>query len=913
MKSRNNPHLPRAKSLWVRFSLTCLSFWPVVLILWLGFLCLGIDTYTRSIAREGFPSINTPVVYVGGSYLQDSVQGVSEHLATPLFEAFNEMEEVRYVYSVGDRNSVANWIYFEDSVSNQEALSTVEQVLASYRPTLPAEAKIESNLVNDVLFLGQYDLLLSVYAKSDQVSMEALTSTADRVAQQLQAKDKILSAQSIPLEISDPVSGVKRQVAFNQIAVNVQDNLQFYDAIHVGVKRQSDVDILQLSEFMEEELINLDLGDLSQDVEVVVIEDRAHSVNRNLNRLENNLIGGLVIIGLLASLLISARAALIMVVFMFSVLGLTVLGLQTIGYSLNIVTMFALILALGLIVDDAVIVVEALDVLKTGKAKAKEMISKALSKILLASLAGSVTTILVFLPLAFVSGFLGEMIRFVPVTMALTLSISFLLSVTLIPILAKWSILDTAKRQPLFKNPLLKLERRLAKFLAGLPLLLEKKPAVGKRVMLLSVAFSLSFIGFSFALFSHLNINVFPPLQDSQELSYSVEFPAGFSLEQAQAVADQINKVTADVLGSEIERVNYTTNIPANEQGLFIGVDLLPLEQRSDYSTHLIDELQAALDQTIQIPGVNIFVAQAGIGPPPLQYAFSLAIDAQNEEQARALGQEIDFFVRENLSLLTMPDGLPASVKNVRVTPKEGRLLYLDGEPILNFEMQYENAHIVNETIVRQTADLIYGQFTHQYLASQGYSPDILSKEIPATSFEDSFKSLIYVFPLALVLIYLALWRQFKTWFAPFLILLALPFACVGAANWLFWSGSSFGFMPGVGLISLLGIAVNNTILLVSYALKSQRERGLPATEAISQALQERFRPLVITTLTTALALLPLAMNDFFWKDLAWTIIWGLLVSTVLVLLFFPYCYIGSINLLQRCGIIKLLKTKTLK
>ena len=158
---------------------------------------------------------------------------------------------------------------------------------------------------------------------------------------------------------------------------------------------------------------------------------------------------------------------------------------------------------------------------------------------------------------------------------------------------------------------------------------------------------------------------------------------------------------------------------------------------------------------------------------------------------------------------------------------------------------------------------------------------------------------MLVIFPISLLLIYGLLWWQFKRWFQPFIILLALPFASVGVLNWFFATATPISFFAGVGLVSLLGIAVNNTILLVSYANFARRD-GVSHTEAIGRALKERFRPLTITTLTTALALMPLAINDFFWQDLAWTIIWGLVSSTLLVLLIFPYFYLAANRLLGR-------------
>jgi multidrug efflux pump subunit AcrB len=126
----------------------------------------------------------------------------------------------------------------------------------------------------------------------------------------------------------------------------------------------------------------------------------------------------------------------------------------------------------------------------------------------------------------------------------------------------------------------------------------------------------------------------------------------------------------------------------------------------------------------------------------------------------------------------------------------------------------------------------------------------------------------------------------------PFLVLLAVPFSFLGVFTILAVTGNPFSFFVMVGFIALLGIVVNNTILLVEAA-NQERRTGATAGNAIGIAIQQRLRPLVTTTLTTVAGLLPLALSNPFWEALSFTIIGGLVSSTVLVLISFPVFYIA--------------------
>jgi HAE1 family hydrophobic/amphiphilic exporter-1 len=160
---------------------------------------------------------------------------------------------------------------------------------------------------------------------------------------------------------------------------------------------------------------------------------------------------------------------------------------------------------------------------------------------------------------------------------------------------------------------------------------------------------------------------------------------------------------------------------------------------------------------------------------------------------------------------------------------------------------------------------------------------------------QESFSQLLSGFLMSLVLVYMVMAAQFERLFEPFLIMAAVPFALVGVLATLLLTGTTLNVQSGLGAIVLVGVAVNNAIVLVDYALQLQ-QRGLPLLEALARAGQRRLRPILMTTLTTMLGLLPLALGigegAELQAPLARAIVGGLLTSTVGSLLLIPAFYV---------------------
>ena len=147
-------------------------------------------------------------------------------------------------------------------------------------------------------------------------------------------------------------------------------------------------------------------------------------------------------------------------------------------------------------------------------------------------------------------------------------------------------------------------------------------------------------------------------------------------------------------------------------------------------------------------------------------------------------------------------------------------------------------------------------------------------------------------------MIYFVLAFQFRSFLQPLLIFLAIPFSLFGITLGLYLTNNPFSFFAALGFFALIGLSLKNTILLTDYANQARRA-GLGTVDAAHEALAQRFRPLIATSLTAVVSLIPLALSSPFWEGLAVVLIFGLLSSTFLVITVFPYYYLGSEYLRQ--------------
>ena len=851
----------------------------------------GALSYTTFLKREGFPAIQTPISIAGGAYFVDSQETIDKTILQPVNQTLLENEKVETVQSTARQNTFQLFAGFEESVGSAEGAQIVKDAFESNN--LPDGVEYQVPTIDVSKYMNEYIILLSVYSEDGSLDLRQTQDRAADVTNELLKIDGTTGVEILePFTIGlDQATGDQRtiQTGFSRYGStdSADGSLTLRPSVVVGLKVGEDVDTIDYSQRVSDKIDELSGSAEFSDVTVAVSADTAPSILTQIASLQSNLLTGLLAVAMVSLLLITWRASIITALFMISVVLVTILILWAIGYTLNTITLFALVLSLGLFVDDATIIVEALDASKAKKNKPMDAIKEAIGKVGAASFAGTFTTVLVFLPMAFISGILGSFIRIMPITIITALITSLILSLTLIPVLAKFLLLNTPKKS---RSPLGPLEAKIANKLGSLPLVFHRSRTKGVLLSIGMVGISVVFIFTSMIYAQKVSFNIFPPSKDSDLINLSVDYEPGTSIAEAESIADQID---AEVIGAVepglIESISYSvlsgSGELSNERSANALIVLKPFTERDIKSPEIIDSLHSV---TQDISGARIRFGQLDAGPPAEEFPFKVQIFTPEIDDARRLSQDIESFLSG--SEIERPNGTKAYV-DATATNYFDSTVRIDGDRVFQVAAGFDADDTT--ALVQSAQTKVEEEFTDARLAEYGLSTNNLEFDFGQESEnQESFASMGLVGMLSLFAMYLLLGLQFRSLLNPILIFLAIPFSLLGVFAGLYYTGNSLSFFVMIGVFGLIGIAVNNTILLTDY-VNQERRAGKGVVDAISQATQKRFRPLVTTSTTTVVALLPLALSDPFWEALAFTIIFGLLSSTFLVVVAFPYYYLG--------------------
>lgn len=853
--------------------------WPITLSLWVVVFAVGLTAYFGGLAREGFPPINLPIAIVDGTYFVDA-ETVDADVTLPLSEAFNAMDGVAEVQAFALGNAFAVVVEFEDTFSSPEGAALLETTVAGL--SLPPEADVSVRSLDATKFLEVYDVLVSV-AGPDGTTATELEAEAAKIRDFLAEDDAIVQAdvRNLLTEGVDPATGETeiRQTRFTRVVL--EDTGAYADAVAVGLVRNpdADLDILTFSDAVVDR-IDASEGVLSDGFTAEITADFATDIRSQIGGLTGNLLTGLLAVAVVSLLFIGWRAAAITAGFMATVMLAALSGLWFFGFSLNTITLFGLILTLGLLVDDAIVISESIDANRDEADDDIGVVRTAINRVGTASFAGTLTTVLVFGPMLFVGGVLGEFIRAIPTTVIITLLVSFLFSVVFIPAIAKPFLLKGSGGQ----NPAIKMIKMVARAagrLAGYPSGNGPKGwAVGTALVV--GAFAVVFAGFGIA--ASLGFNIFPPGKDANVIAVTADFEPGTTIEQAQEISREIDNAVVDVLGNDLVRSQY---IRGNERTLLTYIDITPFADRDTTAPVYVERLEAEI---ADLQGARITIGPIENGPPVEEFPFAAQIAAtdENVDAVEALAVELrDAVIGAELDKAS---GDPTQITDALIST-EGQVFRTNGERQIEVRAGFSNDDLTNN--LNAAEDLVNELFPAEELESRGLAADAIAFDFGQESDnQDDFAGLLTAMLIAVVLVTLLLVVQFRSLVQPLLILLAIPFSLFGVFTALSLTDNPLSFFVMVGLIALIGVVVNNTILLIDAANQGRRA-GLKPGPAIAQAVTRRFRPLVATTLTTVVGLLPLALSDPFWEALSFTLIGGLLSSTVLVLLAFPVIYLA--------------------
>lgn len=686
-----------------------------------------------------------------------------------------------------------------------------------------------------------------------------------------------------------------------------------------------------------------------------VVFDQAPFIEKSIESLTTEgLLGlGFAIIIILIFLL-SVRSTLVTAVSIPSSLLLTFIGMWASDFTLNLLTIGAVTISIGRVVDDSIVVVENIKRhIALGEEK-MHAIKTAVAEVATAVTASTITTVAVFLPLAFVSGLSGELFRPFAVTVTIALLSSLLVSLTIVPVLSYWF---------LGKN---KAPKNAAKADAGEKFdILQRgyRPVVSWTIRhpLATVLIAILTLGGTFALSPLMKTNfVGGSGQTTVTVSHSV--PAGESLEgkveiAADAEADLLKiegvetiqtsiggsglsalfgssggityqitisespDIDADFVQAEITRQLET--IPSSgEMALASGpsafgsgtIDLTIKAPSEETLASITDEVQTAmrdsgaadevtssLSDTEKFISVNVnrakaakyFLTEAGIGQ-----AMSGIIDPQSVAQIVIDDVTMDMIV----ITANAPDTI-SELKNYKLVTPTGAKVKLS--KVATVEVQETAATRTTERGVLSSTVSVTPSSDNLSAATASVQEALDGVTLPsgttvtvggvAQDQADSFLQLGLALLAAILIVYVVMVATFRSLRQPLLLLVSIPFAATGAIGLQIISGIPLGVSSLIGLLMLVGIVVTNAIVLIDL-VNQYRERGSKVVDALLEGTTRRVRPVVMTALATIFALTPLATGvtgsgGFISQPLAIVVIGGLLSSTVLTLVVLPALY----------------------
>ena len=635
------------------------------------------------------------------------------------------------------------------------------------------------------------------------------------------------------------------------------------------------------------------------------------------------------------------------------------------GYTFNSMTLLGLLLLIGVVVDDAIVVLE--NIFRHREHIDKDPISAAIngsSEVTFAVIAASLSLICIFAPVIFMDGIVGMFFKSFGVVVTFGVLASLFVSLTLTPMLCS-RYLSVAHKENKFYSAI---ERNLAKIDSAYHYLLNLSLNNRWRVLIITLLFVI--LGGGYAM---KNVQKdFVPEADESSFTISVKTPLGSSLEYTNS---RLKLVEAAIASHPKEVASYFSTIGAGSRGQVnqgnINVRLVSKTERELSQKALIKTLKKQFDQ---IPGVKAIPSPASIAKGQRSEKLQFIITGPSLDEIGSLSKKIQQMLTKNTEMgkvdldvqLDLPqlemniDRSRASALGLSANDIAGAVsLYAGGLNIATFNdsdgdgERYDIRMKANEDEFKQTTDLskiylrsasgelvrldtvasfkpslgaaVIGRYDMQYSANFYANPtmplgdavtlvkETATKALPtnytlkmsgqAEEFGKTFKNIKFVFILAFILLYMVLASQFNSFVQPVIIMLAQPLAIIGGLIALLLSGDSLNIYSMIGLVLLIGLVAKNSILLVDLT-NQLRERGASINDALKEACPIRLRPVVMTSLTIILALLPAALGlgagSETNKPLSVAIIGGMISSTLLTLVVVPAAYSLVMNGLEK-------------
>jgi HAE1 family hydrophobic/amphiphilic exporter-1 len=834
-----------------------------------------------------------------------------------------------------------------------------------------------------------------VYIDVDPRKMEAYNLTIEQIGNILRAENMNMPAGYIemgqndyPLRIQGEFSEsdiIKNIVvsSYNGNSVYLKDVAEVRDTIRetkldtringlpgmmLYVQKQSGGNTVKVTKEIEKTLKELE-KELPADVKIEKLFDSATFIRDSISNLTDTLMYAAIFVILVVLFFLGRwRATLIIIVTIPISLVVAFIYLFATGESINIISLTSLSIAIGMVVDDAIVVLENITKHVERGSRPREAAIYATNEVWLAVIVTTLTVVAVFFPLTFVKGLTGVLFRQLGMLVSITIVTSVFAAITLTPtmsaLLLKW--------YPIRKEaPWYTYDGSIRKGLDWFDKFYEKTLRWSLHHKKVVIALAIVVFAGSLSLFRVINTEFFPQA-DQSRITATIELQTGTRVDETIKTTDKIDKILKEKY-PEIRLVSSSTGVDedAGFRSMFgtsgthiisYSIRLVPIEERSKDANTIAEELREDLanipeivDFTVstsegmgsfasntvdvEVYGYNIsetnIVAEelsakikkiqgakdvsisrdkskpelqiildqnkmisSGLNTAMVSTAIKNRVAGLVATRLRQAGDEYDVVVRFKESARSSLTG----IENIGITNPMGQVIRLG-------EIAKIKEYWAPPTIERKRRERIVTVSFTPYkrsltLLQRDVQKAIDETEVPSDvmvqlsgAIQDqmeSFMDIAFLMVVSLILVYLVMASQFESLKMPLIIMFSIPFAFSGVAIALFVTHTTLSVISGIGAVMLIGIVVKNAVVLVDF-INLMRERGNELYEAISISGRSRLRPVIMTSATTILGMLPLAMStgsgSELWSPMGVAVIGGLIFSTMVTLVLVPVVY----------------------
>ena len=744
----------------------------------------------------------------------------------------------------------------------------------------------------------------------------------------------------------------------------------------ITIQKQTDANTVQVIKGVKKELKKIEKT-LPSDIKIRTIMDSSTTIINTINSLKDTILITFILVMIVVFIFLGRwRATFIIVLSIPISLVASVIYLFATGNTLNIMSMSALTIAIGMVVDDAIVVLENIASHIDRGAKPKEAAVHATQEVSISVIASTLTMLAVFLPLTMVDGITGIFFKQLGWIVSIIMIVSTSAALTLVPMMCSKMLKQNPRSHKWHKVLFTPINKGLDALGRGYGRLINWAVTHRKSVVFIAFIILIATIGLTVPNMK----TAFMPSMDQGRLSVSIELPVGTGEEiTAQLAKDLYTKYRAEI--PEIKMLNYgygvadedNTFASMNNNGTHIismNIDLGTKTSRNRGTLEIAEYVSNDLKNNSLIKKYDVSQGRGMGGATTVKLeiygydfntsdkiAFALKDSLLKTPQfSQVMVSRDDYtpeyyvdFDREKLrlngidittasnmvrnringSVMTYfrEDGDEYKVR-VRYAP-EFRQSLNDIENILLYGSQGQSIRVKDVAKVvegmtppkierkdRERVVTVTGVVSKGYALSEAVEVSqhhIEKAEIPAEFMvkiggdyenqQESFSGLLMLLALIVILVYVVMASQFESLLDPFVIMFSVPFAIIGVLIGVTVCNMAVDIMSMIGILILVGIVVKNGIVLIDYAILCH-DRGMDINTAVVTASKQRLRPILMTTLTTVLGMIPMAIGSGegaeMWNGLGITVAWGLSVSTLITLVLIPTLYAAFIDRRER-------------